>query len=279
MGIDVVKLPKNKKMSTKDRVVLITGGGSGIGRATAIKFSEAGYKCAVADINKVGAEQTVKELKNAGIAIEVDVTDAQSVEKMIDTTVQTYGRIDCAFNNAGVEGVREKTENYPEEAFDRVLNTNLKGMWLCIKYEVKQMMKQELVINDPEKWKNKPDLSRFQGSRGNIVNTSSTAGLGAMPEFVPYCASKWAVLGMTQSIAKEYAKDGIRINAVCPATTDTPMRSRFKEQWPEWQSQTDGCYPVGRVATPEEIAEAVYWFCGDTCPFVTGEYLKVAGGL
>ena len=110
--------------------------------------------------------------------------------------------------------------------------------------------------NHPEKWKNKPDLSRFQGSRGNIVNTSSTAGLGAMPEFVPYCASKWAVLGMTQSIAKEYAKDGIRINAVCPATTDTPMRSRFKEQWPEWQSQTDGCYPVGRVATPEEIAAA-----------------------
>ena len=140
-------------------------------------------------------------------------------------------------------------------------------------------MKQDLVINDPEKWKNKPDLSRFQGTRGNIVNTSSTAGLGGFSEFAPYCASKWAVLGMTQSIAKEYAKDGIRINAVCPATTDTPMRSRFKEQWPEWQSQTDGCYPVGRVATPEEIAEAVYWLCGDTCPFVTGEYLKVAGGL
>merc|ERR1711872_836075 len=126
------KLPMTTKMSTKERVVLITGGGSGIGRATAIKFSKAGYKCAVADINKDGAEQTIKELNNAGIAIEVDVTDARSVEEMINTTVQTYGRIDCAFNNAGVEGVREKTENYPEESFDRVLDTNLKGMWLCI---------------------------------------------------------------------------------------------------------------------------------------------------
>ena len=266
-------------MSRKERVILITGGGSGIGRSTAIKFSEQGYKCAVADIDKNSADQTVRELKNAGIAIQVDVTDAKSVEEMVNTTVQTYGSIDCAFNNAGVEGVREKTENYPEEAFNRVMDTNLKGMWLCLKYEIQQMMKQELTVSDPDKWKNMPELSRFQGTRGSIVNTSSTAGLNAMPEFAPYCASKWAIIGMTKSIAKEYAKDGIRINAVCPATTDTPMRDRFKEQWPEWQAQTDGCYPVGRVAAPEEVAEAVYWLCEDNCPFVTGEYLKVAGGL
>ena len=137
---------------------------------------------------------------------------------------------------------------------------------------------QDLTISNPDKWKDKPDLCRFTGSRGNIVNTSSTAGLGMMPEFSPYCASKWAVIGLTKSVAKEYAKEGIRINAVCPATTDTPMRSRFQEQWPEWQSETDAGYPVGRVAAPEEVAEAVYWLCSDSCPFVTGEYLKVSGG-
>ena len=265
-------------MSTKVRVALITGGGGGIGRATAIKFSEHGYNCSVADINKDTAEETVGMLKTPGISIQVDVTDANSVQEMIDTTVQHYGRIDCAFNNAGIEGVREKTENYPEDAFDRVLNTNLKGMWLCLKYEIKQMMKQDLVLSEPEKWKDKPDLCRFKGTRGSIVNTSSTAGLGTMPEFTPYCASKWAVIGLTKSVAKEYAKEGIRINAVCPATTDTPMRSRFQQQWPEWQLETDAGYPVGRVAAPEEIAESVYWLCGDSCPFVTGEYLKVSGG-
>ena len=194
-------------MSTKHRIVLITGGGSGIGRATAFKFSEEGYRCAISDINKENAEETVRQLKNEGISIEVDVTDAKSVEDMILTTVQTYGRIDCAFNNAGIEGVREKTDNYPEEAFDRVINTNLKGMWLCLKYEIRQMMKQELTVSNPDKWKNKSDLSRFQGARGHIVNTSSTAGLGMMPEFTPYCASKWAVIGMTKSIAKVSQKN------------------------------------------------------------------------
>ena len=260
-------------------VALITGGGNGIGRSTAIKFSEQGYRCAVADINIESALETVHMLKNPAIAIEVDVCDDKSVQEMINSTVKSYGRIDCAFNNAGIEGVREKTANYPEEMFDRVLNTNLKGIWLCLKYEIIQMMKQDLIISNPEKWKDKSELCRFTGARGNIVNTSSTAGLGAMPEFLPYCASKWAIIGLTKTAAKEYAKDGIRINAICPATTDTPMRSRFQGQWPEWQSQTDECYPVGRVAAPEEVAEAVYWLCTDSCPFVTGEYLKIGGGL
>merc|ERR1719397_2139367 len=132
-------------------------------------------------------------------------------------------------------------------------------MWLCMKYEITQMMKQDLTINNPDLWKDKPALSRFRGTKGTIVNTSSTAGLGMMPEFTPYCASKWAVIGMTKSAAKEYAKEGIRINAVCPATTDTPMRSRFQKKWPGWQAQMDAEYPVGRVAASMEVAEAVYW--------------------
>ena len=267
-------------MSTnRERVVLITGGGNGIGRATAIKFSEQGYKVAVADIDKASAQETVRMLKTPGMVIQVDVTDSKSVEAMINTTVDCFGRIDCAFNNAGVEGVRKNTDKYPEAEFDRVINTNLKGVWLCLKYEIIQMMKQDLDISSPNKWKNKADLCRFKGSRGNIVNTSSLAGLGLVPELAPYCASKWAVIGMTKSIANEYAGEGIRINAVCPATTDTPMRSRMQEQWPEWQSRVDAGYPAGRISAPEEIAEAVYWLCGDSCPFVTGEYLKVAGGI
>ena len=265
-------------MSRKIKVALITGGGNGIGRAAAIKFSQEGFSCAVADIDEKQAQETVSMLPNPGIAIKVDVTDAEAVENMINKTIIEFGRLDCAFNNAGIEGVRETTDNYPEDIFDRVLNTNLKGMWLCLKYEIGQMMKQELEINNPDKWKDKPDVSRYTGVRGTIVNTSSTAGLGAMPEFAPYCASKWAVIGLTKSVAKEYADKGIRINAVCPATTDTPMRDRFQTQWPEWQSKTDASYPVGRVATSQEVAEAVFWLCDDKCPFVTGEYLKISGG-
>ena len=261
------------------RVVLITGGGNGIGRATAIKFSEQGYKVAVADIDKASAQETVRMLKTPGMVIQVDVTDSKSVEAMINTTVDCFGRIDCAFNNAGVEGVRKHTDKYPEVEFDRVINTNLKGVWLCLKYEIIQMMKQDLDISSPDKWKDKADLCRFKGSKGNIVNTSSTAGLGIVPKLTPYCASKWAVIGMTKSIANEYAGEGIRINAVCPGLTDTPMRSRLQEKWPEWISQGDTGHPVGRIAAPEEVAEAVYWLCGDSCPFITGEYLKVAGGI
>ncbi|XP_066265084.1 2,5-dichloro-2,5-cyclohexadiene-1,4-diol dehydrogenase-like [Branchiostoma lanceolatum] len=217
-------------------------------------------------------------LKTPGLAVQVDVSNAASVQAMVDKTVKQFGRIDCALNNAGIEGAREKIVDYPVDMFDRVMNVNLKGMWLCVKYEVAQMLKQERVVSNPETWSDKPELCRFQGQRGSIVNTSSTAGLGAMPEFTPYCSSKWAIIGLTKTVAQEYAKEGIRVNAVCPATTDTPMRDRFEAHWPDWQAKTDASYPVGRVAAPEEVAEAVVWLCSDACPFATGEYLKIAGG-
>ncbi|XP_078699019.1 A-factor type gamma-butyrolactone 1'-reductase (1S-forming)-like [Branchiostoma floridae x Branchiostoma belcheri] len=265
--------------TTRKCVALVTGGGSGIGRAAAVRFAELGYNCAVADRDWAGATETVNMLKTTGLAVQVDVGDSASVQAMIQTTVEHFGQIDCAFNNAGIEGTaRAKIADYPEYQFDSVVNVNLKGVWLCMKYEIAQMLKQERIVSDPEKWAGKSDLCRFQGQRGSIVNTSSTAGLGLMPEFTPYCASKWAIIGLTKTVAAEYAKEGIRVNAVCPATTDTAMRDRFEAQWPDWQAKTDASYPAGRVAAPEEVAEAVTWLCSDACPFATGEYLKIAGG-
>ncbi|XP_078618232.1 2,5-dichloro-2,5-cyclohexadiene-1,4-diol dehydrogenase-like [Branchiostoma floridae x Branchiostoma japonicum] len=264
--------------TTRKCVALVTGGGSGIGRATAVRFAELGYHCAVADIDEASAQETVGMLKTPGLAVQVDVSNTASVQAMVDTTVKQFGRIDCAFNNAGIEGVREKIVDYPEDVYDTVMNVNLKGMWLCVKYEVAQMLKQERVVSNPAKWAGKPDLCRFQGQRGSIVNSSSIAGLDSMPEFTPYCASKWGIIGLTKTVAQEYAKDGIRVNAVCPGTTDTAMRGRFETQWPEWQVKMDASYPVGRVAAPEEVAEAVVWLCSDACPFTTGEYLNIAGG-
>jgi len=264
---------------SKQLIALITGGGSGIGRATAIKFSEIGYLCAVADINFSSAQETVALLKTSGnIAIQVDVGNSESVQAMISKTVDQFGNINVAFNNAGVEGKKSCLADYPEEVFDTVINVNLKGVWLCMKYEIAQMMKQEPIIIDQSKWTNTPDFCKFRGSRGSIVNTSSTAGLGGMPEFSPYCISKWGILGLTKSAAQEYGKYAIRINAICPATTNTSMRDRFQQSWPDWQSATDASYPVGRVATPEEVAESVCWLAGQSCPFISGEHIKIGGG-
>jgi len=264
-----------------NKVVLITGGGSGIGRTAAIKFAELGHKCAVADIDINAAKDTTKVLSNlevASLALQVDVRDSESVKAMVRKTVNHFGAIHCAFNNAGVEGSKNKIADADESDFDNVVDTNLKGVWLCMKYEIQQMLKQPLVVDDVDRWKVKPERSRYTGARGVIINTSSTAGFGTMPEFSSYCASKWAVIGLTKTVAKEYAGDGIRINAICPATTDTEMRERFQNQWPEWQEQVDQSYPVGRIASPDEVVEALVWLAGEACPFITGECMKIGGG-
>ncbi|XP_066931215.1 2,5-dichloro-2,5-cyclohexadiene-1,4-diol dehydrogenase-like [Clytia hemisphaerica] len=263
----------------RNRVALITGGGSGIGRSAAIKFADNGFHVVVADVNLNAAKETVLLLKTEGLALEVDVSNEVSVKKMMDAIIQKFEFLDVAFNNAGVEGLRLNIDEYPTEMFNKVIDVNLKGIWLCMKYELKQMLKQDLIIADPSKWRNKADFSKYKGSRGSIINTSSTAGFTGMPEFSPYCASKWGIIGLTQTAAKEYAANGIRVNAVCPATTNTTMRDRFKNQWPDWQTATDARYPVGRICTPEEVAEAVFWLASDACPFATGEYLKLSGGM
>jgi len=266
--------------NTRKPVALVTGGGSGIGRATAVRFAELGYSCVVADIDEQSAKETLGMLQTPGIAVQVDVTMATSVEAMVTAAVQRFGRIDCAFNGAGTEGSYAKIADHPEEEFDRVMGVNAKGVWLCLKYEIAQMLQQEPVVSDPARWADKPDVCRFRGVRGSIVNASSRSGLGPMPYSSAYCASKWAILGITETAAVEYAKDGIRVNAICPAATATPMLDRFKEKLPPDLRGSTGpeFHPVGRIAAPEEIAEAVCWLCSDACPFTTGEHLKIAGG-
>ncbi|XP_035670756.1 2,5-dichloro-2,5-cyclohexadiene-1,4-diol dehydrogenase-like [Branchiostoma floridae] len=267
--------------STRKPVALVTGGGSGIGRATAVRFAELGYSCVVADIDEQSAKETLGMLQTPGIAVQVDVTMATSVEAMVTAAVQHFGRIDCAFNGAGFEGSYAKIVDHPEEVFDRVMALNAKGVWLCLKYEIAQMLQQEPVVSDPARWADKPDLCRFRGVRGSIVNASSILGLSGFQYNSPYCASKWAVLGITETAAVEYAKDGIRVNAVCPGLTATPMLDRFKEKCPPALRELldPESYPFGRLAAPEEIAEAVCWLCSDACPFTTGEHLKITGGV
>ncbi|XP_035695307.1 2,5-dichloro-2,5-cyclohexadiene-1,4-diol dehydrogenase-like [Branchiostoma floridae] len=267
--------------STRKPVALVTGGGSGIGRATAVRFAELGYSCVVADIDEQSAKETLSMLQTPGIAVQVDVTMTTSVEAMVTAAVQRFGRIDCAFNGAGILGASARIVESPEDAFDRVMDVNVKGVWLCLKYEIAQMLQQEPVVSDPARWADKPDVCRFRGVRGSIVNASSHAGVNPFLYHSPYCASKWAVLGLTQTAAIEYAKDGIRVNAVCPYVTATPMLTLLKEQSPpDIQHMLDATgHPLGRHAAPEEVAEAVCWLCSDACPFTTGEHLKISGGL
>eukprot|EP01062_Namystynia_karyoxenos_P079086 TRINITY_DN8271_c0_g1_i1.p1 TRINITY_DN8271_c0_g1~~TRINITY_DN8271_c0_g1_i1.p1 ORF type:complete len:308 (+),score=96.98 TRINITY_DN8271_c0_g1_i1:76-924(+) len=247
---------------------LVTGAGSGIGRAAALSFAAAGYRVLCADVNGSAAAATAATARSshgvAAVGLAADVADEAQVERMVQAAVSEFGRLDACFNNAGIEGARAPTDQYPTEQFDRVLAVNLRGIFLCMKHELRIMRKQE------------PRGAR--SLRGTIINTSSTAGLKGMAEFGAYCSSKWAILGLTRTAAKEFAPAGIRVCAVCPATTDTAMVARFASQWPEWQRMTNASYDIGRVCTPEEVAEAVVWLASDKCAFLTGDPLILGGG-
>jgi NAD(P)-dependent dehydrogenase (short-subunit alcohol dehydrogenase family) len=243
------------------KVALVTGGGSGIGRATALAFAREGAKVVVADVVVQGAEETVGMIKKAGgeaICVKVDVSKAAEVEAMVKKTVEAYGRVDCAFNNAGIEGVIAQTVECTEENWDRVVDIDLKGVWLCLKYEIPQMLTQ---------------------GGGAIVNTASVAGLVGFQGIPAYVASKHGVAGLTKTAALEYAKSGIRVNAVCPGVIDTPMVKRAFGSSPEFAEAASSMEPVGRLGKPEEIAEAVVWLCSDAASFVTGLPMAVDGGL
>ena len=243
------------------KVALITGGSTGIGRATAQIFAREGAKVAVADVNVEGAEETVKLIKDAGgeaIFIKTDVSQTADAEAMVKKVVETYGRLDCAFNNAGIEGELQPTQDYAEATWDRVVGINLKGVWLSMKAEIQQMLSQ---------------------GGGAIVNTASAAGLVAVPAMSAYVAAKHGVVGLTKTAALEYAKSGIRVNAVCPGGVDTPMVKRVFSNNPQFAEAAASAEPVGRLAQPAEIGEAVAWLCSEAASFVTGHPMAVDGGM
>jgi NAD(P)-dependent dehydrogenase (short-subunit alcohol dehydrogenase family) len=243
------------------KVALVTGGGSGIGRATALIFAREGAKVVVADVLVEGGEETVRLIKAAGgdaCFVKTDVSKAAEVEALINKAVATYGRLDCAHNNAGIEGATGRTADYKEEDWNRVILVNLTGVWLCMKYEIPQMLKQ---------------------GGGAIVNTASDAGLLGVPQMPAYVASKHGVVGLTKTAALEYAKAGIRVNAVCPGVIKTPMVERITGQRPGRAERMAAVEPVGRMGRPEEIGEAVVWLCSDAASFVTGLPMSVDGGI
>ena len=243
------------------KVALITGGSTGIGRATAQIFAREGAKVGVADVNAEGAEETVRLIQAAGGAalfIRADVSQAADTEAMVRTVVETYGRLDCAFNNAGIEGEMQSTQDYSEAVWERVMGINLKGVWLSMKAEIQHMLGH---------------------GGGAIVNTASAAGLVAVPSLSAYVAAKHGVVGLTKTAALEYAKAGIRVNAVCPGGVDTPMVQRVFGSNRELAEAAIASEPVGRLAQPAEIGEAVAWLCSDAASFVTGHPMAVDGGM
>jgi NAD(P)-dependent dehydrogenase (short-subunit alcohol dehydrogenase family) len=244
------------------KVVLITGGGSGIGRATALRVAREGAKVMIADYVPDGALKTVAMVKEAGGTADcmaADVSVPGQVEAMVSKTVASFGRLDCAFNNAGIAGAGAgaHTANYAEEAFDQVIAINLKGVWLCMKCEIPHMLKV---------------------GAGAIVNTASAAGLIGLPGACAYVAAKHGVVGLTRTAALEYALKKIRVNCVCPGYIRTPMLERGLDAGVLSVEQINAMEPVGRMGTPEEIAESVLWLMSDEASFVTGHPLSIDGG-
>jgi len=243
------------------KIVLVTGGGSGIGRATSLALVREGAKVMIADYNAKGGEETVKMIKEKGgeaSFMHADVSVTKQVEAMIQKTVEVYGRIDGAHNNAGIEGRTADTINCTEETFDRTIAINLKAVWLCMKYEIPQMLKQ---------------------GGGAIVNTASIAGLLGFNGLPAYVASKHGVVGLTRTAALEYATKNIRVNCVCPGVINTPMVERLIDSSPDYgKTELEAMEPVGRMGKPEEIAEAVVWLLSDAASFVTGHPMVVDGG-
>ena len=247
-------------MKLENRVALVTGAASGIGRATAIALATEGAKVIVSDVNITSGEETAHLLTEAGheaIFIPCDVTRSIQVESMVRRTVSSFGRLDCAVNNAGVGGDMTPTDLREEATWDMVLGINLKGVWLSMKYELAPMLEQ---------------------SRGSIVNVSSAAGLVGFRYASAYSASKHGVIGLTRSAALEYARKNIRINAVCPGFTETPMVANMTDTNPKMVEATINAIPMRRLGTAEEIAQAILWLCSDDSSFVTGHALSVDGG-
>lgn len=243
----------------KNKVALITGGSSGIGRATALAFARKGAKVVIADWIK--SNETMDKLENLGgeaIFIKCDVSKDSDVKTLIEKTIHTFGHLDYAFNNAGIEGASNSVQDCSEENWDNTIAINLKGIWLCMKYEIPKMLKK---------------------GKGVIINCSSAAGLIGFKGLPAYVASKHGVIGLTKTAALECATLGVRINAVCPGVIQTPMIDRLTGKSKEGIEQFTGLEPMGRFGEAEEIANAVIWLCSEEASFVTGVAMPVDGGL
>ena len=243
------------------RVALVTGGGSGLGRAAARLLAERGARLIIADVDEEGGAHTVGECGAAGGEarfVRTDVTIESDVAAAVAAAVDEWGRLDVALNNAGINGPTKPVADYTLDEWNRVISVNLNGIFLGLRHEIPQML--------------------AQGGGGAIVNTSSGAGLVGFAALPAYVASKHAVLGLTKAAALAYVRDGIRINAVCPGSTRTPLLEGFMAQAPGMEEAMAQSAPIGRLARPEEIAEAMVWLCSDAASFVVGHAFSVDGG-
>jgi NAD(P)-dependent dehydrogenase (short-subunit alcohol dehydrogenase family) len=245
----------------RGKVAIVTGGTSGIGRDTAVLFAKAGAKVVVAGRREAEGKETIDLIRAAGgdgLLVKTDVSRAADVLALVQKTVEKFGRLDVAFNNAGIEGSWSPIAEQSEEDWDNTVDINLKGVWLCLKYEIQQMLKQ--------------------GGGGAIVNMASVAGFIGSAGAATYCASKHGVMALTKSAALETARSGIRVNVVCPAVIETPMGERL---WgaPEAKKFALSLHPIGRFGRPQEIADAVLWMCSDGASFMTGQSLVLDGGF
>lgn len=244
-----------------DKTAVITGASAGIGRAAALVFAREGARLVLAARRQEEGEETAHMVRRSGgsaIFVAADVSKREHVERVFEESLRTFGPVDCAFNNAGVEAVPNTlTADYSEDDWDRLVAVNLKSVWLCMKYEIRQMA----------------------GRGGSIVNNSSILGLVGAKSTAPYTASKHGVVGLTKAVALEYARDGIRVNAVCPGYVHTPMVDRLTAVNPDHIANAIRSEPVGRLGAPEEIAEAAAWLCSDAASFVTGHAMAVDGGF
>ena len=244
----------------ENKTALITGAGSGIGRATAKIFAREGARLMLIDIADQGGQETLQMVKDLGrdaIFRKADVSKSTEVDSAVAEAVAAFGRLDCAFNNAGIGGAGRLTHEYSEEEWNRVISINLTGVWLCMKAEITQMLKQ--------------------GS-GAIVNTSSIMGLAGAIRVPAYTAAKHGVAGLTKAAALEYGRHGIRINAVCPAPIYTPLLMSGLEKRPDIEQRYIRSEPMKRLGQPEEVGEAVAWLCSDHASYVTGLPMPVDGG-